>query len=307
MNANGQTVDRRLYMRAPMRKLFATVSSFAFVTMLAAPALAAGLGQPVDWQLGLQQSATPVKDFIIDFHNFLLVIITLISLFVLGLLIYVMVKFNAKANPVPSKTTHNTFIEVVWTVVPILILIAIAIPSFRLLYLQRDLPPADMTVKAIGNQWYWSYEYPGEDVSFDQYMKTREELNDGEPYLLATDTEVVVPANKIVRVIVTASDVLHSWTIPSFGSKIDAVPGRLNETWFKAEKEGVFYGQCSELCGKDHAYMPITVRVVAQDEYDAWLAKAKTAGVEEAQKYLASMLTTRGKLALNAAGNANNN
>ncbi len=290
-----------------MRKLFAILSSFAFVTMLAAPANAAGLGQPVEWQMNLQRAATPVMEFITDFHNFLLVIITLISLLVLALLIYVMVKFNAKANPQPSKTTHNTFVEVVWTVVPILILIAIAIPSFRLLYFQRELPPADMTVKAIGNQWYWSYEYPGEDVSFDQYLKAKEELQDGEPYLLATDTEVVVPANKIVRVIVTASDVLHAWTIPSFGSKIDAVPGRLNETWFKAEKEGVYYGQCSELCGKDHAYMPITVRVVAQDEYDAWLAKAKTAGVEEAQKHLASILTTKGKLALNAADQPTNN
>jgi cytochrome c oxidase subunit 2 len=215
---------------------------------------------------------------------------------------WVCVKYNAKANPVPSRTTHNTLVEVVWTVVPILILIGIAIPSFRLLYFQRDFPAAEMTVKAIGNQWYWSYEYPEHDVSFDQYLKTKEELKDGEPYLLATDTDVVVPVNKIVRVIVTANDVLHAWTIPSFGSKIDAVPGRLNETWFKAEKEGVFYGQCSELCGKDHAYMPITVRVVSEDEYKAWLETAKTAGVEQAQRHLAAILKTKGKLALGAAG-----
>ena len=244
--------------------------------------------------------------FITDFHNGLLVLITIICLFVLGLLIWVCVKYNANANPEPSRTTHNTLVEVVWTVVPILILIGIAIPSFRLLYFQRDFPPAEMTVKAIGNQWFWSYEYPEHDVSFDQYLKTKEELKDGEPYLLATDTEVVVPVNKVVRVIVTANDVLHAWTIPSFGSKIDAVPGRLNETWFKAEKEGVFYGQCSELCGKDHAYMPITVRVVSEDEYNAWLEKAKTAGVEQAQEHLATILKTKGKLALGTAGGSAN-
>jgi cytochrome c oxidase subunit 2 len=248
-----------------MRKLFATLILIAFSAGLATQASAAGLGQPVDWQLGLQQAATPVMEFINDFHNFLLVIITLISLFVLALLIYVMVKFNAKANPKPSKTTHNTFIEVVWTVVPILILIAIAIPSFRLLYFQRDLPPADMTIKAIGNKWYWDYEYPDHgDISFTATMKADEDLKEGEPRLLQTDVEVVVPVNKVVRVIVTANDVLHAWTVPSFGSKIDAVPGRLNETWFKSEKEGVYYGQCSELCGKDHAFMPIAVRVVSR-------------------------------------------
>ncbi len=284
-----------------MRKIFANAAAIGAGMSAAPSAMAAELGRPVEWQLGLQASATPVMDFIHSFHNGLLIVITLISLFVLALLVLVCVKFNARSNPVPSRTTHNTFVEVVWTVVPILILIGIAIPSFRLLYLQRDPPPADMTIKAIGNQWYWSYEYPGQDVSFDQYLKPKDELKDGEMYLLATDTEVVVPANKVVRVIVTANDVLHAWTIPSFGSKIDAVPGRLNETWFKATKEGLYFGQCSELCGKDHAYMPISVRVVSEDEYNAWLAKAKTAGVGEAQKHLASILSTRGKLALNAA------
>ncbi|MEE4235693.1 MAG: cytochrome c oxidase subunit II [Anderseniella sp.] len=270
---------------------------------MAAQANAAGLGQPVDWQMNLQQAATPVMEFIHSFHNFLLIIITVISLFVLALLIYVMVKFNAKANPTPSKTSHNTFIEVAWTVVPILILIAIAIPSFRLLYFQKELPAVDMTVKAIGNKWYWDYEYPDHGgIAFTAAIDMEKE-----PRLLATDVEVVLPVNKVIRVIVTANDVLHSWTVPSFGSKIDAVPGRLNETWFKAEKEGVFYGQCSELCGKDHAYMPIMVRIVSEDEFTAWVEKAKTAGVEEAQKHLASILTSRGKLALNAAGTAENN
>lgn len=289
-----------------MRNLVASLTVLGTALSAAPAAIAAGLGQPVEWQMNLQESASPVMTFITDFHNGLIVLITIISLFVLGLLIWVCVKFNAKANPVPSRTTHNTLVEVVWTVVPILILIGIAIPSFRLLYFQRDFPAAEMTVKAIGNQWFWSYEYPEHDVSFDQYLKTKEELKDGEPYLLATDTEVVVPVNKVVRVIVTANDVLHAWTIPSFGSKIDAVPGRLNETWFKAEKEGVFYGQCSELCGKDHAYMPITVRVVSDDEYAAWLEKAKTAGVEQAQEHLAGILKTKGKLALGASGGSAN-
>jgi len=286
-----------------MRKLFATPILFATFIALATQANAAGLGQPVEWQMNLQQAATPVMEFIHSFHGFLLIIITLISLFVLALLIYVMVKFNAKANPTPSKTTHNTFIEVVWTVVPILILIAIAIPSFRLLYLQREIPVADMTVKAIGNKWYWDYEYPDHDgISFTAAIDLEKQ-----PRLLATDVEVVVPVNKVVRLIVTANDVLHAWTVPSFGTKIDAVPGRLNEAWFKAEKEGVFYGQCSELCGKDHAFMPIMVRVVSEDEFKAWTEKAKSAGVEEAQKHLASILTSKGKLALNAAGKAENN
>ena len=285
-----------------MRKLFASLTVLGAALSGAPAAIAAGLGQPVEWQMNLQQAATPVMEFIRDFHNGLLILITVICLVVAALLIWVCVKFNAKANPVASRTTHNTLVEVIWTVVPIIILIGIAIPSFRLLYLQRDFPAPEMTVKAIGNQWFWSYEYPEHDVSFDQYLKTKAELKDGEPYLLATDTEVVVPVNKIVRVIVTANDVLHSWTIPSFGSKIDAVPGRLNETWFKAEKEGIYYGQCSELCGKDHAYMPISVRVVSEDEYNTWLATAKTAGGEQAQQQLAAILKTKGKLALGAAG-----
>lgn len=285
-----------------MRKLFASLTVLGAALSGAPAAIAAGLGQPVEWQMNLQQAATPVMEFIRDFHNGLLILTTVICLVVAALLIWVCVKFNAQANPVASRTTHNTLVEVIWTVVPIIILIGIAIPSFRLLYLQRDFPAPEMTVKAIGNQWFWSYEYPEHDVSFDQYLKTKAELKDGEPYLLATDTEVVVPVNKIVRVIVTANDVLHSWTIPSFGSKIDAVPGRLNETWFKAEKEGIYYGQCSELCGKDHAYMPISVRVVSEDEYNTWLATAKTAGVEKAQQQLGAILKTKGKLALGAAG-----
>ncbi len=282
-----------------MRFIWAILAAGAFHAITALQAFATGVGQPDPWQLGLQGAVTPVMENIHSFHTFLLWIITLISLFVLGLLIAVMVKFNAKKNPVPSKTTHNTAIEVVWTVVPVLILIAIAVPSFRLLYQQRDFPKADMTIKAIGNQWNWDYEYPehGEDVSFTSAMKPDEDLKPGEPRLLATDSPVVVPVNKTIRVIVTASDVIHAWTIPSFGSKIDAIPGRLNETWFKAEKKGIYYGQCSELCGKDHAYMPIEVHVVSQEDFDAWVEKIKTAGLDEAYKHLAQRKAARDKLA----------
>jgi len=260
-------------------------------------ALAQGLGQPEHWQLGMQQAATPVAEGIHSLHTFLLWIISFITLFVLALLVYVAVKFNAKANPVPSRTTHNTLVEVAWTVVPVLILIAIAIPSFRLLYLQREIPQADMTLKATGNQWYWSYEYPDNgDVSFDSLMKQDSELAPGEPRLLAVDNPIVVPVGKTVRLIVTGADVIHSWTIPSFGVKIDAIPGRLNEDWFRAEKEGTFYGQCSELCGKDHAFMPIEVRVVPENEFNAWVEKAKSAGLPEANRMLAGMQAARGKL-----------
>ncbi|MDP4823857.1 MAG: cytochrome c oxidase subunit II [Aestuariivirgaceae bacterium] len=250
---------------------------------------AAGTGEPSPWQLNLQGSVTPVMESIHGLHTYLLVIITAITLFVLGLLIYVSVRFSAKANPVPSKTTHNTAIEVAWTVVPILILISIAIPSFRLVYFQREIPQADLTIKATGNQWYWSYEYPDQDgISFDANMLTDAEAAQKQlPRLLATDNEVVVPTGKVVRLIVTAGDVIHSWTIPSFGSKIDAIPGRLNEDWFKVEKDGLYYGQCSELCGKDHAFMPIMVRAVPPAEFEAWTAKAKAAGVAEANKMFA--------------------
>jgi cytochrome c oxidase subunit II len=285
---------------------------------LAAVAVVAGTGQswaaaghPVPWQMNLQDAVTPVAESLQSLHSFLLVIITLISVFVLGLLIYVMVKFNAKANPVPSRTTHNTLIEVAWTVVPILILVAIAIPSMRLLFMQRVIPQADITVKAIGNpSWNWTYEYPdlglNDDktakVSFTSYLKSREDAaKDDVPYLLATDVPVVVPVNKTVKMIVTSDPegIIHAWTIPSFGMKIDAIPGRLNEDWFKATKEGVYYGQCSELCGMNHAYMPIEVHVVSEADFTAWTEKVKTAGVEEARDFLFAMLKAKGQLAKN--------
>jgi cytochrome c oxidase subunit II len=235
----------------------------------------AAAGQPTDWAMGFQDSASPVMDDLIWFDNILLVLITVISIFVLILLLIIMVRFNAKKNPVPSKTTHNTLIEVIWTVAPIMILVMIAVPSFRLLYKQMEVPEADVTIKAIGYQWYWGYEYPDDGLEFEALMLEDDELAEGQPRLLATDTEVVVPVNKVVRMQITAEDVIHAWAIPSFGVKMDAVPGRLNETWFKATEVGTYYGQCSELCGIRHAFMPITVKVVTQEEYDEWLLWAK--------------------------------
>ncbi len=231
----------------------------------------AELGQPAPWEYTLQESATEVMDFIRVFHNWLLGIITVVTLFVLALLVIVVVKFNAKANPVPSRTTHHTLIEVAWTLVPVLILVAIAVPSFRLLFLELDVPKADLTVKATGKQWYWSYAYPDNGkFEFDSLMAA-----DKQPRLLGVDNEMVVPVNKVVRVQVTGADVIHAFAMPAFGVKIDAIPGRLNETWFKAAKTGMFYGQCSELCGKDHAFMPIAVRVVSDQEFASWVEAAK--------------------------------
>jgi cytochrome c oxidase subunit 2 len=235
----------------------------------------AGLGQPSPWQIGLQQSASPVMDSLVAFHNFLLVIITLIAVFVLALLLVVMVKFNARANPTPTKTTHNTLLEVLWTVVPVVILVVIAVPSFRLLFYQQNIPPADLTVKATGKQWYWSYTYPDSKFEFDSIMLREKELKPGQPRLLAVDNAMTVPINKVVRVQVIGAEVIHAFTVPSFGIKIDAIPGRLNETWFKATREGVYYGQCSELCGKDHAFMPIEVHVVSEQAFAAWIEDAK--------------------------------
>tara|TARA_B110000971_G_C20032492_1_gene512144 strand:+ start:78 stop:938 length:861 start_codon:yes stop_codon:yes gene_type:complete len=247
----------------------------ASIALLSASTAGVLANQPKPWQLGFQEAATENMAMITDFNNFLLYLMTAITLLVLGLMIYVMVRFNAKANPEPSKTTHNTLVEVVWTVLPILILVVIAVPSFRLLYFQRDIPQAEVTVKAVGYQWYWGYEYPDHgDFAFDSLMLNNEERGD-QPRLLATDTAMVVPVDTIVRVVVTAADVLHAFAMPAFGLKMDAVPGRLNETWFKAEKTGTFYGQCSELCGIRHAFMPIRIEVVSKEEFAAWVEEAK--------------------------------
>ena len=219
---------------------------------------------------------------------------TAITVFVLGLMVYVMVRFNAKANPVPSKTSHNTLIEVVWTVIPILILLVIAVPSFRLLYDQAT-PEADMTIKATGYQWYWGYEYPDHgDIAFDALMLEDDELQPGQPRLLTTDNAVVVPVDTTVRVLVTAADVIHNWAMPAFGVKMDAYPGRLNETWFRANQTGIYYGQCSELCGIRHSFMPIMVKVVEKEEFTAWVEQAKVefASYDEANTNLAEVSAT---------------
>jgi cytochrome c oxidase subunit 2 len=223
------------------------------------------------------------------FHNGLLLpLISVICLFVLSLLVYVMVRFNARANPTPSKTTHNTMVEVVWTVVPVAILIVIAIPSFRLLFHEGRIPQADVTVKAIASMWRWDYEYPDHgEIAFTANLTPDDQLKPGEPRLLSTDYKVVVPVGKIVRVIVTSNDVIHAWAIPAFGVKIDAVPGRLNETWFQADQEGIYYGQCSELCGQGHAYMPIEVHAVSEGLFERW-AEAAARDPDEAQKLLAA-------------------
>jgi cytochrome c oxidase subunit 2 len=236
----------------------------------------AGLGQPTPWEMGLQDAASPIMADIIGFHTFLLWVITAITVFVLALLLIIMIRFNARANPTPSRTTHNTPLEVVWTIVPVIILVLIAIPSFRLLFTELDVPTPDITVKATGKQWYWSYAYPDNgNFEFDSLIVADKDLKPGDLRLLTVDNEMVVPVNKVVHVLVTGADVIHSFSVPSFGIKIDAVPGRINETWFKATTTGVFHGQCSQLCGKDHSFMPITVRVVNDSDFTAWVAQAK--------------------------------
>lgn len=248
----------------------------AGLTMLQPAIAMAGEGRPENWQMGFQRAATPVAQQMHDFHTLVLVIITLIVIFVMGLLGWVMFRYNATANPVPSKNSHNTVLEVAWTVVPVLILLVIAIPSFRLLYAQYDAPKADLTIKVNGHQWYWSYSYPDNGgFSFDSYGVKDADLKEGQLRLLAVDNEVVVPVNKVVHLLLTSDDVIHNWAMPSFGLKMDAVPGRNHLEWFQATEPGVYYGQCSELCGREHAFMPIAVRVVSEQDFAAWVGQAK--------------------------------
>ena len=238
--------------------------------------------QPKEWQLGFQNPASDSMRDIVTFHNNLLLpIIIAISVFVLFLMLYACVRFRASANPNPSKRTHNVTVEILWTLIPCLILIVMAVPSFKILYKQDTIPKADLTIKAVGYQWYWGYEYPDENIIFDSYMIEEKDLRADQPRLLAVDNEVVVPVNKVVKVLITANDVLHAWALPAFGVKRDAVPGRINETWFKAEKEGTYYGQCSELCGIKHAFMPITVKVVSEKDYQEWLSEARVKFAKE--------------------------
>jgi cytochrome c oxidase subunit 2 len=263
------------------KRLSALATTIGLIAASAGTALA-GEGQPTNWELGFQRPATPVMESIVSFHTGLLYTIAVISGFVLLLLIMIMVRFNARANPTPSRTTHNTGLEIAWTLIPVLILVGIAIPSFRLLFFQLNLPAmsaenGDVTIKATGKQWYWTYSYPDHgNFEFDSLMvRDTAQLRPDQPRLLGVDNELVVPVNKYVRVLTTGAEVIHSFAVPAFGIKIDSIPGRINETWFRATREGIFYGQCSELCGKDHAYMPIAVRVVSEEAFKTWVEGAK--------------------------------
>ncbi|MEM6308895.1 MAG: cytochrome c oxidase subunit II [Pseudomonadota bacterium] len=260
-----------------MKKLLNALGAAA--TLFATPAMAQDnlevIGKPVPGATGFQPAASELARDLQWLDGLLLVVITLITLFVVALMAYVIVRYNRKSNPTPASFTHNTPIEIAWTVVPIVILVFIGAFSLPVLFKQQEIPEADITIKATGYQWFWAYEYVDNEFEFESFMLAKDELEENgyapDEYLLATDTAMVIPVDKTVVVQVTGADVIHAWTIPSFGVKQDAVPGRLAELWFKAEKEGVYFGQCSELCGKDHAYMPITVKVLSQEAYEAWL------------------------------------
>jgi cytochrome c oxidase subunit 2 len=260
-----------------MRALASGIAAGAMTAFWGASALAEDLvGQPTPGAIDLQPGVTPLRHDAIFFHNaILLPIITAITLFVLALLVWCIVRYNKRANPVPARWSHNTVVEVIWTLVPVLILVFIAIFSFKLLFAYHDMPKPDLTVKATGYQWYWGYEYP--DQKIPEYVSNILPEDQAKaknlPYRLAATEPLVVPVNKTVRVLVTGADVIHAFAVPSFGIIIDAIPGRVNETWFNAEKVGVYYGQCRELCGVDHAFMPIEVHVVSQADFDAWVAK----------------------------------
>jgi cytochrome c oxidase subunit 2 len=236
-------------------------------------------GVAKDWGINLQTPFTEVAKDVFNMHSFVTIIMALITLFVLGLLIWVCYRYSETRNKKPSKTVHNTLVEILWTAIPVLILIVIAVPSFKLLYKQDVIPEPDLTIKAIGYQWYWGYEYPDNgNFTYEAFMvQSKDELEEDKPFkrMLTTDTKVVVPVNKIIRMQITAADVLHSWAVPAFGVKKDAVPGRLNETWFKPEKTGIFYGMCSELCGVNHQSMPIEIHVVTEQEFNDWVEESK--------------------------------
>jgi cytochrome c oxidase subunit 2 len=233
--------------------------------------------QPKPWHLGFQDSVTPIMDKFVDFHDILLYLIIAITIFVFLLIIYVCYKFSAKNNPVPSKTSHNTLIEIIWTVVPVLILVAITVPSMRTLYYNETIPEdAEMTLKVIGKQWFWSYQYPDQGLAFDSYMIADEDLKEGDLRLLTVDNAVVLPVDTTIRIQSTGGDVIHNWAVPAFGTKLEAVPGRLNEGWIRVNEVGTYYGQCSELCGTGHGFMPVMVRVVTKQEFKEWVESAKS-------------------------------
>jgi len=254
--------------------------SFLAIVFFANQSFAENIGQAVPWCLNLREPFSSLMEEMVSFHNGLIWLITIISLFVLALLIIIIIRFNEKSNPEPTKTTHNTILEIAWTAIPVLILVIMAVPSLKLLYKADVVPESYMTVKAIGHQWYWSYEYPDHgNFTYDAWMVQDAEEIEGQdrPFtrLLTTDTQVVIPVGKVIKVQVTSTDVIHSWAVPSLAVKKDSVPGRLNEIWFKADREGIFYGQCSELCGLNHGYMPIEVKAVSESDFLAWIEEAK--------------------------------
>ena len=254
-----------------IRFFLSLAAFFIFVTT-------AWAGHPVEWQINMQPAASPSAEYLHEFHNMLLYIITAIALFVLVLLVYVVLRYNRYVNPEPKQFSHNVLIEVLWTVVPVVILIVIAIPSMQMLYFLDRTEAPDMTLKVTGYQWYWGYEYPDhEGINFLSYMVPDDEIDvtKGQQRLLSTDNVVVLPVDTNIQILVTAADVIHAWAMPALGIKIDAIPGRLNETWVRINKPGVYYGQCSELCGKDHSYMPIEIHAVSKEDFSAWVAKAK--------------------------------
>jgi cytochrome c oxidase subunit 2 len=243
--------------------------------------------KPEPWQMGFQPAASPLMHGITHMHNLLLIVVTIIALVVGALMTYVMIRFRASRNPVPSKRSHNTWLEVVWTIIPVIILVVIAIPSLKLLFTMDKAQDAKMTIKAIGHQWYWSYEYPEEQINYDSYMIEEKDLQPGQLRLLSVDNPILVPVDTTVRILVTSQDVLHSFAVPALGFKKDAVPGRVNETWLRINKPGDYYGQCSELCGVKHGFMPIHVKVVSKEEYDTWVkskAKPKVPAAAEPKK-----------------------
>jgi cytochrome c oxidase subunit 2 len=278
-------------MQTRLRGFRAAVLAFIGLASVAGPAAA---GQPQPWQMNMQDPASPVMAQIYDLHNYITIIMIGVVLLVMALLGYCIVRFNAKRNPTPSKTSHNTLLEVAWTAIPVLILVAIAVPSFRLLYFMDRTQDADMTLKVIGHQWYWSFEYPDHGaVTLESFMKYPEDLEEGEPRLLAVDTPVVLPEDTNIRIITTSQDVLHSFAIPALGLKTDAVPGRLNETWVRVEEPGMYYGQCSELCGVNHGFMPAALKIVSKEEFDAWMAETQAAQGIDPAKTPATELASR--------------
>lgn len=272
-----------------MTKKFTPLLSFLFFLNFIGMGLAA---KPEPWQINLQESASPIMDKIHDLHHLLMIIITTIAVLITALLAFVIIRFRASKNPIPTKTSHNVLLEITWTLLPVCILVVIGIPSFKLMYYADQPVNADVTVKVTGHQWYWSYEFPDQGISFDSYIIKDEDLKPGQLRLLEVDNPLILPADTIVRVLVTSADVLHSWAVPSMGIKQDSVPGRTREIWLKIKKEGVYYGQCSELCGMQHGFMPISIHAVSKDDFKTWIDKNKqheapakpTADVQEARK-----------------------